>query len=196
MDGWVGAPPPPPCGDIGGDWVFGKYVVGGPLKPPPLTGHWVVRGRWAPPPTEGKGSGKGQGQGQGQQAPPASDSNPPGRRANPRPWLSKALTTCTGARARTQSAPAVRFSVNDCVFPPKRRAHSRKEGPRPRLSGEFCRNPRGGGGWQMAHHATSSTAPAHQPLGSAKAETTPAGAPAAAADIKQRPDATCEGKNG
>ena len=47
---------------------------------------------------------------------------------------------------------------------------------------------------QTAHHATSSRAPAHQPLGSANAETTPAGAPAAAADRKQ-PDATCEGKN-
>ena len=43
---------------------------------------------------------------------------------------------------------------------------------------------------------TFSTAPAHQPLGSAGAETTPAGAPAAAADRTQRPDATCEGKNG
>ena len=49
---------------------------------------------------------------------------------------------------------------------------------------------------QTAHHATSSTAPAHQPLGSANAETTPATAPAAAADRTQRPDATCEGKNG
>ena len=49
---------------------------------------------------------------------------------------------------------------------------------------------------QTAHPATSSTAPAHQLLGSANAETTPAGAPAAAADRKQRPDATCEGKNG
>ena len=35
-----------------------------------------------------------------------------------------------------------------------------------------------------------------QPRGSANAETTPAGAPAAAADRTQRPDATCEGKNG
>ena len=49
---------------------------------------------------------------------------------------------------------------------------------------------------QTAHPATSSTAPAHQPLGSVNAETTPAGAPAAAADRTQRPDATCEGKNG
>ena len=46
------------------------------------------------------------------------------------------------------------------------------------------------------HHATFSTAPTHQPLGSANAETTPARAPAAAADRTQRPDATCEGKNG
>ena len=38
--------------------------------------------------------------------------------------------------------------------------------------------------------------PAHQRLGSANAETTPAGAPAAAADRTQRPDATCKGKNG
>ena len=49
---------------------------------------------------------------------------------------------------------------------------------------------------QAAHHATFSTAPAHQPLGSTNAETTPARAPAAAADRTQRPDTTCEGKNG
>ena len=49
---------------------------------------------------------------------------------------------------------------------------------------------------QTAHHATSSTAPAHQLLGSANAETTPARAVAAAADRRQRRDATCEGKNG
>ena len=49
---------------------------------------------------------------------------------------------------------------------------------------------------QTAHPATSSTAPTHQLLGSANAEMTPAGAPAAAADRTQRPDATCEGKNG
>ena len=48
---------------------------------------------------------------------------------------------------------------------------------------------------QTAHLATSSTAPAHQPLGSADAETTPAGAPAAAADKKERPGAICKGKN-
>ena len=40
------------------------------------------------------------------------------------------------------------------------------------------------------------TAPAHQLLGPANAETTPARAPAAAADRTQRPDATCEGKDG
>ena len=49
---------------------------------------------------------------------------------------------------------------------------------------------------QTAHHATSSTAPAPQRLGSANAETTPAGAPAAAAVRTQRPDATSEGENG
>ena len=49
---------------------------------------------------------------------------------------------------------------------------------------------------QPAHPATYSTAPAHQPLGSANAETTPAGAPAAAAVRTQRPDTTCGGKNG
>ena len=49
---------------------------------------------------------------------------------------------------------------------------------------------------QTAHPATFSTAPTHQSLGSANAETTPAGAPAAAADRTQRPDATCEGKTG
>ena len=49
---------------------------------------------------------------------------------------------------------------------------------------------------QTAHHATFSTAPTHQLLGSTNAETTPARAPAAAADRKQQPDATCKGKNG
>ena len=49
---------------------------------------------------------------------------------------------------------------------------------------------------QTAHPATFSTVPTHQPLGSANAETTPARAPAAAADRKQPPDATCEGENG
>ena len=49
---------------------------------------------------------------------------------------------------------------------------------------------------QTAHPATFSTAPTHQLLGSGNAETTPAGAPAAAADRTQRPDATCEGKTG
>ena len=49
---------------------------------------------------------------------------------------------------------------------------------------------------QTAHPATSSTAPTHQRRGSANAEPTPAGAPAAAADRKQRPDTTCGGKNG
>ena len=49
---------------------------------------------------------------------------------------------------------------------------------------------------QTAHIATFSTVPAHQLLGSANAETAPARAPAAAADRTQRPDATCEGKNG
>ena len=44
--------------------------------------------------------------------------------------------------------------------------------------------------------STSGTASAHQPLGSANAEATPAGAPPAAADRKQRPDAPCEGNNG
>ena len=49
---------------------------------------------------------------------------------------------------------------------------------------------------QTAHHATFSTAPTHQIPGSANAETTPARAPAAAADRTQRPDTACEGKNG
>ena len=49
---------------------------------------------------------------------------------------------------------------------------------------------------QTAHPATFSTAPVHQRLGSANAETTPARALAAAANRTQRPDATCEGKNG
>ena len=49
---------------------------------------------------------------------------------------------------------------------------------------------------QTAHHVTFSAAPTHQLLGSAHAEMTPARALAAAADRKQQPDATCEGKNG
>ena len=42
----------------------------------------------------------------------------------------------------------------------------------------------------------SAQPPTHQRRGSANPETTPAGAPAAAADRTQRPDATCEGTNG
>ena len=70
--------------------------------------------------------------------------------------------------------------------------------PRPLRGGWWRLHPRGGGAAdaQTAHPATFSTAPTHQPLGSANAETTPARAPAAAADRTQRPDATCEGKNG
>ena len=49
---------------------------------------------------------------------------------------------------------------------------------------------------QTAHPATFSTAPTQQRLGSANAGTTPARAPAAAADRTQRPDATCEGTTG
>ena len=49
---------------------------------------------------------------------------------------------------------------------------------------------------QTAHHATFSAAPTHQLLGSTNAKTTPARAPAAAADRKQQPDTTCKGENG
>ena len=61
-------------------------------------------------------------------------------------------------------------------------------------SNDACNNQHnqlGAANAQTAHHATFSTAPAHQPLGSANAEMTPAEAPPAAADRKQRPDATC-----
>ena len=61
----------------------------------------------------------------------------------------------------------------------------------------------GMGGWRYANYWAPLTRkrhipphPAHQPLGSANAATTPAGAPAAAADRTQRRDATCEGKTG
>ena len=64
---------------------------------------------------------------------------------------------------------------------------------RPRLSGDGDLSPGGGGGGAPA---ITSTAPAHPPLGSANAETTPAGAPAAAADRKQRSDAARDGKDG
>ena len=54
----------------------------------------------------------------------------------------------------------------------------------------------GAGDAQTAHHTTVSTAPTHQLPGSANTETTQARAPAATADRKQQPDATCKGKNG
>ena len=44
--------------------------------------------------------------------------------------------------------------------------------------------------------ATTSTSSIRQLLGAADAQTTSAGAPAAAVDRTQRPDATCEGENG
>ena len=67
------------------------------------------------------------------------------------------------------------------------------------------KSPKLGGGTQAAQklgteppHTRQCDAPnrTHQLLGSANAEMTPARAPAAAADRKQQPDATCEGKNG
>ena len=53
-----------------------------------------------------------------------------------------------------------------------------------------------GGRGRKRHPPQPAQPPSHQRLGSATAETTPAGAPAAAADRTQRPDATCEGTNG
>ena len=55
---------------------------------------------------------------------------------------------------------------------------------------------RGGGGVPQTAPAATSTAPAYQPLGSVNAETTPARAPAAAADKTQRPDAAREPTGG
>ena len=54
----------------------------------------------------------------------------------------------------------------------------------------------GGGGVPPPPTHTPSTAPAHQRLGSANAETTPAGAPAAAADRTQRPTQHAKGRTG
>ena len=71
-----------------------------------------------------------------------------------------------------------------------------KQSNNPGNNQHILNTPLGAADAQTAHHATFSTAPTHQLLGSANAETTPARAPAAAADRKQRPDATCEGKNG
>ena len=47
----------------------------------------MVRGQWAPLPTEGKGPRERQYMAIGQLAPPAADQNTPRRHANPRPLL-------------------------------------------------------------------------------------------------------------
>ena len=105
---------------------------------------------------------------------------------------------------------ALDFGLLSCAPspPPNKRQTRRSEGggggllPRPRQRPRQqpahtpIRQLLGAADAQTAHPATSSTAPTHQSLGSANAETTPARAPAAAADRTQRPDATCEGKNG
>ena len=79
----------------------------------------------------------------------------------------------------------------------QRRVGSKNSQPTPATtSTSSIRQLLGAADAQTAHHATFSTAPTHQPLGSANAETTPARASAAAADKKQQPDTTCEGKNG
>ena len=56
----------------------------------------------------------------------------------------------------------------------------------------------GSGRWIPPPPTSAAATPVSErrPLGSANAETTPAGAPAAAAHRTQRPDATCEGENG
>ena len=60
--------------------------------------------------------------------------------------------------------------------------------------------PQRGGQWAAKAVKRPPQQPAQPPvrplLSPADAETTPQGSPAAAADRKQRPDATCEGKNG
>ena len=106
-----------------------------------------------------------------------------------------------GQRVEKQGTWASRtqnHSEADCRWPEDRGAWTAKTVKRPpaTTSTSSIRQLLGAADAQTAHHATSSTAPTRQLLGSANAETTPARAPAAAADRKQRPDTTCEGKNG
>ena len=72
---------------------------------------------------------------------------------------------------------------------------------RARKRGEACGGRPKCGGVRAAETVTRplhepAQPPVYQPLGSANAETTPAGTRAAAADRTHRPNATCEGKNG
>ena len=93
---------------------------------------------------------------------------------------------------RSEFGGVIRGGSRHLVPPPPPRPSCAKRGDCKRGGFQLL----GAADTQTAHPATSSTAPTRQLLGSANAETTPAGAPAAAADRTQRPDATCEGKNG
>ena len=100
----------------------------------------------------------------------------------------------------TRARPTEWGSV--CGGPPGRRVEEQGTwASRTRKRSEAgCGRPEDGGVWAAKTVKRPPQQPAqpptHQPLGSANAETTPAGAPAAAADRKRRPDATCEGKSG
>ena len=76
------------------------------------------------------------------------------------------------------------------IWASRTQKHGEACGGRPECGGEWAAKPVKRPPKQPAQP------PVRPPLGSANAETTPARAPAAAANRTQRPDATCEGKNG
>ena len=86
-----------------------------------------------------------------------------------RPSTATSQMECRGDTDAVAGRPMALSQVNGCHV---------LDAPPPSVGGA------GAADTQPAHHATSSTAPAHQLLGSANAETTPARAPAAAADRK------------
>ena len=121
----------------------------------------------------------------------------------PAAWMPPFPLCNVGLRAHWSMRCAKRFrggggarQATDGLWTEVRGQHKQSNEPRHQPAQLPIRQLLGATDAQTAHHAPFSTAPTHQRLGSANAETTPAGAPAAAADRTQRPDATCEGENG
>ena len=95
-----------------------------------------------------------------------------------------------GAKATPAQRATQRRPLDRGAWTAKRVKRPRQQPPHPQYANYWAPLTR------KRHTMPHSAQPQHKLLGSANAETTPAGGPAAAADRKQRPDTTCEGKNG
>ena len=127
--------------------------------------------------------------------------SPPSLQFSPGWWVApvapmqvRAIPTCT-AREAGGIGPQAHHSVRRQVVDDQDNTQ-RGEALGPHAHGNTARHVVDEGKNRKTTPATTSTAPVCQLLGSANAETTPAGTRATAAVSTQRPDAARKGKNG